>query len=324
MGRRRVGGGFVRFYVSQLVRVSHSLIVSAGLLGLIIATGCGSSNWTASQRQTAPTVADVANMAAATTAASTAASATSSTAASTTASSTAQASPAFAAVASASIPTVLLFVGTGTSSGDVAAVKTMLGNMKLTYATATSSQLNGMSESQIKAYKMFLMPGGDAITISKNLAKTAIVNLHNAIVNDGMHYLGICAGSFFAGDSGLYDYLKLTPPGVWFNFYADEFKGITKAALEIKGANGITLDQYWQNGPQLSGWGQVVGRYPDGTPAIVEGKSGNGWVILSGVHPEAPQSWRSGMTFTTTAAVDNAYAQTLVTAALSGTSLPHF
>src|SRR2546430_8702508 len=33
---------------------------------------------------------------------------------------------------------------------------------------------------------------------------------------------------------------------------------------------------------QFTGWGAVVGRYPDGTPAIVEGKSGDGWVILSG------------------------------------------
>ena len=31
-----------------------------------------------------------------------------------------------------------------------------------------------------------------------------------------------------------------------------------------------------------------------------------------------------GVRFTTTAAVDNAYAQTLLTAALNGTSLPHY
>jgi DMSO/TMAO reductase YedYZ molybdopterin-dependent catalytic subunit len=67
-----------------------------------------------------------------------------------------------------------------------------------------------------------------------------------------------------------------------------------------------------------------VGKYPDGTPAIVEGKSGNGWVILSGIHAEAPSSWRGGMTFTTSVAVDNAYAGALVTAALNGTSLPHY
>jgi glutamine amidotransferase-like uncharacterized protein len=263
--------------------------VPAGLLAIIISTGCGSSNWSASQPQMPPSVADVAAR----------------------------------AVAGASTPAVLLFVGTGTSSGSVAAVKTILGNLNLTYATATSSQLNAMSEAQLKAYKLLFVPGGNAITISKNLSHTTTTNIRNAIMSDGLHYVGICAGAFFAGNSGLYNYLNLTP-GVWFNYYADEFKGIYKAALEIKGSNGAQLDQYWENGPQLSGWGQVVGKYPDGTPAITEFKAGNGWVILSGVHPEAPQSWRSGMTFTTSAAVDNAYAQTLVTAALNGTSLPHF
>jgi biotin protein ligase-like protein len=278
----------VHFYVSsQLVRISHSLIVSAGLLALIICTGCGSSSF--SHPQTPLSVADVAAR----------------------------------AVTSPSTPPVLLFVGTGTSSPDVAAVKTILGNLKLTYATATSSQLNAMSESSLKAYKLLLIPGGNAITISQNLNSSTITNVHNAIVNDGVHYLGICAGGFFADNAGIYDYLKLTG-NVWFDYYEDEYDGIHKNAVEITAPNGSQLDQYWENGPQLSGWGQIVGKYPDGTPAITEGYSGKGWVILSGVHPEAPDSWRSGMHFTTSAAVDNAYAATLVTAALNGTSLPHF
>jgi glutamine amidotransferase-like uncharacterized protein len=89
-------------------------------------------------------------------------------------------------------------------------------------------------------------------------------------------------------------------------------------------AAGPTLDQYWEDGPELSGWGAVVGKYPDGTPAIVEGSSGSGWVVLSGVHPEAPAEWRHGMTFMTSAATDEAYAWTLIEAALNRTSLPHF
>lgn len=278
----------MRFYFAHLVRVSRPLIVSAGLLALIISTGCGSSNWSASQPQTPLSVADVA---------------------------------ARAAAGAPTPPPVLLFVGTGTTSGDVAAVKTILGNLKLSYATATSSQLNAMSESALKAYKLFLMPGGNAITISKGLTRTATTNLHNAIVNDGLHYLGICAGGFFAGGSG-YNFLNLMSNV--FDFYEDEYDGIYKEAVEVTGSNGTKLDQYWQNGPQLSGWGQIVGKYPDGTTAIAQGKAGKGWVILSGVHPEAPQGWRGGMTFTTSAAVDNAYAKTLVTAALNGTTLPHF
>ena len=65
-------------------------------------------------------------------------------------------------------------------------------------------------------------------------------------------------------------------------------------------------------------------KYSYGTPAIVEGSSGKGWVILCGVHPEAPESWRRGMTFATPASIDNAYAGRLIDAALHGTCLPHY
>lgn len=280
----------MQFCATPLLHVCRRLTAAAGLLALIIAAGCGAPNLPLTNQQKSMSVADVAAHLA----------------------------------AGGSIPTVLLFNGTGTSSGDVSAVETILRNLKLSYATANSSQLNGMSASAMAAYKLFLMPGGSAMTISKNLKSATITNLHNAIVNNGLHYLGICAGAFFAGDSGVYHYLALTPHGVWFNYYADEFKGIHKAALEIKASNGSKLDQYWEDGPQLSGWGSIVGKYPDGTPAIVEGMAGNGWVILCGVHPEAPSSWRTGMTFTTSVATDNAYAQALVTYALGGTKMPHY
>ena len=109
-----------------------------------------------------------------------------------------------------------------------------------------------------------------------------------------------------------------------FGFYAAENRGIRKAAVAITLAGGPTLEQYWEDGPQLSGWGDVVGKYPDGTPAIVEGTFGNGWVILTGVHAEAPESWRHGMAFNTPATEDNSFASTLIKAALNRTSLSHF
>lgn len=219
-------------------------------------------------------------------------------------------------------PLILLFNGTGTSSTDVTAVETILTTNKLTYSTANSSQLEAMSVTQLKAYKLLIVPGGNSITIGDNLTSSATTNIHDAVVNDGLHYLGICAGGFFGGYS-IYNGLNLTS-GVWFNFYEDYNDGISKEAVEISSPGAASLDQYWQDGPQFTGWGSIVGKYPDGTPAIVEGSSGKGWVILSGVHPEAPASWRSGMTFTTSVAVDNAYAGTLVLAALNGTSLPHY
>lgn len=179
-----------------------------------------------------------------------------------------------------------------------------------------------MSASQLRTFKLLIVPGGDSITIGENLNSSTTAKVHDAIIENGLHYLGICAGSFFGGYSE-YNGLNLTS-GVWFNFYADYFDGIDKAAVEISTPESGRMDQYWQEGPQLSGWGDVVAKYPDGVPAIVEGKSGNGWVILSGVHPEAPADWRYGMTFTTSVETDNAYAGTLVEAALNGTWLPHY
>jgi glutamine amidotransferase-like uncharacterized protein len=197
-----------------------------------------------------------------------------------------------------------------------------LSSNKLGYATANSSQLDNMSQSELAAYKLFLVPGGNSISIGEGLTSTATNNVHNAVTLDGLHYLGICAGGFFGGYSE-YNGLNLTS-GVWFNFFEDYYDGIDKAAVEIAAPNGNKLDQYWQEGPQFTGWGNIVGKYPDGTPAIVEGQSGKGWVILSGIHAEAPTSWRYEMTFTTSVQTDNAYAYTLIEAALNGTSLAHF
>ena len=73
----------------------------------------------------------------------------------------------------------------------------------------------------------------------------------------------------------------------------------------------------WEDGPELSGWGATVATYPDGKPAVVEGFAGDGWVVLVGVHPEAPESWRRGMTFAAPASASNAYAMALIDAALN-------
>jgi glutamine amidotransferase-like uncharacterized protein len=219
-------------------------------------------------------------------------------------------------------PPVLLFNGTGTSASDVVAIETILAADKLAYSTANSSQLNGMSQAQLQAYQLLIVPGGNSITIGNNLNPSTSDKIHDAVTNGGLNYLGVCAGGFFGGAS-IYNGLNLTS-GVWFDFYKDESKGIHKAAVQISNPNSGSLDQYWQDGPQFSGWGSIVGEYPNGAPAIVEGRAGQGWVILVGIHPEAPASWRYGMNFTTSVAADNAYAITLVNAALKGTSLPHY
>jgi glutamine amidotransferase-like uncharacterized protein len=222
---------------------------------------------------------------------------------------------------SSAVPPILLFNGTGTSPNDVAAVETILRDNQHSYSTVNSRQLNSMAESQFMAYRLLIIPGGNYIDMGNGLTSNTTANIHNA-VQGGLNYLGICAGGLLAGDAPC-NSLNLTS-GVRFGFYAAVNRGVHKAAVAITGVEPPVLEHYWEDGPEFTGCGAVVGKYPDGTPAIVEGMSGKGWVILCGVHPEAPTSWRRGMTFATPASIDNAYAGKLIDAALHGTSLPHY
>jgi biotin protein ligase-like protein len=217
---------------------------------------------------------------------------------------------------------VLIYTGTGTSSSDVAALEGVLNTLKVGYLTADAGQLNAMSAAQLGGYKLLIVPGGDSITIGQNISGSASANIRIAVTQYGVHYLGICAGAFFGGSS-IYNGVDLTS-GVSFDFYADESKGIHVEALDISFPNSSPLNVYWQDGPQLSGWGSPVAKFPDGTPAIAEGNSGNGFVMFTGVHLEAPAGWRAGIKFTTPLSVDVAYAGTVIQAALKGTPLPHF
>ena len=216
---------------------------------------------------------------------------------------------------------ILLFNGAGTSPNDVKAVEAVLKNGGHAYATADSARLNGMSEEQLLAYRLLIIPGGNYLTIANHLTPGAATNVHNA-VGSGLNFLGICAGGLLAGNTTT-NSLNLTA-GARVGFYAVVNRGIHKAAVPITVVGAPAIEHYWEDGPQFADWGDVVGKYPDGTPAIVEGTSGKGFVILCGVHPEAPEKWRHGMNFSTAASAANAYAGTLVNAALHGTRLPHY
>ena len=208
---------------------------------------------------------------------------------------------------------VLLFEGKGTSPRDVAAVEAVLDRRGLAYAIADSDQLNRLDVAQLRSYRLLIVPGGNFIDIGNSVTTTATANIRQA-VDEGMNYLGLCAGAFFASDS-VFNSVNLTS-GVRFRFYSAEARGVRKAAVLVTDAQGRALDQYWEDGPDLSGWGDVVARYPDGTPAVAQGAYGKGFVVLSGIHPEAPEAWRRGIPFRRSVRDDNAFAGELIDAAL--------
>jgi glutamine amidotransferase-like uncharacterized protein len=137
-----------------------------------------------------------------------------------------------------------------------------------------------------------------------------------------LNYLGICAGGFLAGDTRNNSFN--IAEGVPFKFYSAEDKGIRKAAVAVSNADGTIIEQYWEDGPQFSGWGEVVSKYPDGTPATVQGSYGSGWVVLTGVHAEAPESWRKEFYFSTSIENSHQYATELIKAAMERAVIPHF
>jgi glutamine amidotransferase-like uncharacterized protein len=215
---------------------------------------------------------------------------------------------------------ILLFSGRGTSSNDVAAIEGILRERGLPYSTASSAQLDVMSGSELKTYRLLVMPGGNFIDIGNGLTTSTTAKLRRA-VESGLGYFSVCAGAFFAGASP-YNGLKLTD-GVRFSFYTLENHGIRKAPVTVHTAASASIEVYWEDGPQLVGWGEPIARYPDGTPAVVQGKYGNGWVVLTGVHPEAPESWRRGLAFTAPPGPSLGFAATLIDAALNAKPLPH-
>ena len=216
-------------------------------------------------------------------------------------------------------PDILLFNGRGTSANDVAALESILRERHWNYSTASSARLDAMSEAELKAYRLLIVPGGNFEEIGNALRADTTARLRGA-VGSGLNYLGICAGAFFAGASP-YNGLNLAS-GARFPFYALEDQGIRKAPVAITTADGPTIEVYWEDGPQLTGWGETVARYPDNTPAVVQGTFGQGWVVLTGVHAEAPESWRRDLAFTTPAAPSHAFAARLIDAALHRTPLP--
>jgi glutamine amidotransferase-like uncharacterized protein len=87
-----------------------------------------------------------------------------------------------------------------------------------------------MSESELRAYRLLLVPGGNFVEIGNGLTSSATTRLRNAIQH-GLNYFGVCGGAFFGGNSP-YNGLNLTS-GVKFGFYAAEGRGIRKAAVPI-------------------------------------------------------------------------------------------
>lgn len=123
-----------------------------------------------------------------------------------------------------------------------------------------------------------------------------------------------------AESSTLYNVFNLA--GTWFDFYNASLVDMVWTTF----ADGSRRDLVYWEGPYIRNFGSVIAKYPNGLAAIAEGKVGKGFVVVSGVHPEAPADWRYGMPDADADGVtaDVTYAANLIAAAYTKTMLPHY
>lgn len=140
---------------------------------------------------------------------------------------------------------------------------------------------------------IWIQPGGKSTAVGRAMTE-ALKNRIRAFVHGGGAYVGFCAGGFYAterigttrdrglglivGRSRLYRKVK------------DE------AAILDLSWGGSRRQVYWEGGPAFypppSGAGvDITATYPDGSAASIRGIYGTGRVYVTGMHPEAPQSW---------------------------------
>ena len=224
----------------------------------------------------------------------------------------------------------LVFNGVGAWQDEVTSLESILTSHGANYQEVNSAQLDAMSVDEIAKFGLMIFPGGAGGTMAAGVSAATHANLREAVQVRGVSYIGFCAGSFVAvapapaaGQDVSYGFGVVAGPEL--GYYMLENQGVTAAMTLESFADGTTRDLVWYGGPITPNSPKgVIAKYPTGDPAISEMWSGNGFVILSGVHPAAPQSTRTAFGMTDTDGLDFDLAWTLLSAALNQTVLPAF
>lgn len=215
----------------------------------------------------------------------------------------------------------LIVDGSGVASVDTDSITGILDGLGMTWTTLGPSSLENMKAADFQKYGMIVVPGGTAKTISDSLSASTREAIRQAVVEGGVGYIGFCAGAFLTGSYADWG-LKIT--GMDFPYYKLEDQGVTADMVDVSFPDGSNRALLWYGGPELTGFGQTVARYPDGNAAIAEAWVGKGFVMLSGPHPEGPQSWRDSFSLNDRDGLDFALAGQMFQAVLHQSPLRSF
>ena len=163
----------------------------------------------------------------------------------------------------------------------------------MSYEEVDSKGLDEMPLDQLTSFGALVVPGGYAPTITASLSAQTHAKLREAVQVRGMSYLGFCAGAWLAvapapaaGQDVAYGVGLVDGPVLQENYL--EKQGLEFKIVQAEFPGGAKRDLLWYGGPITpEAPGGVVARYPDGTAAITQVHSGQGFVTLSGLHPTA-------------------------------------
>ncbi|HUP56696.1 MAG TPA: hypothetical protein VM598_04530, partial [Bdellovibrionota bacterium] len=190
--------------------------------------------------------------------------------------------------------------GAGTSESDAQSLMSIVASHGMSYRVADSAAIESMSLDDLGRFKVIIWPGGDSNVMTDGLSAAAREKVRQAVVSRGVPYVGFCAGAWMAvgptplsGSQPIWGFSILN--GDYLKMYHPNGQTPVAAMVWTSFADGSSRDLVWWGGPYLPSYaGSVVARYPDGSAAILKAQAGNGFVVLSGPHPEAPQDWRTG------------------------------
>ncbi len=175
---------------------------------------------------------------------------------------------------------MLIYSGSGTWAAEVSDTKQNLDALGIQYEVKNS--LSGVDYNQ---YAAIFMPGGNAGTEGLGIGNSELGRL-SAAVNNGLNYLGNCAGAFLAGRSGGNGLNMVNQNIDYVPDYNSKYGGGAQIATPVKLWDGTTRDLMFYGGPGLDGvQGRTLGTFSNGTAGIKSFQQGSGQVILDAFHP---------------------------------------
>jgi glutamine amidotransferase-like uncharacterized protein len=225
---------------------------------------------------------------------------------------------------------VLIYDGASSWEAEVDSLAEILASHQVPYREVSSAELDAMSLENLSGYSLLIIPGGDAPTITNSLSAQTHARLRAAVQERGLSYLGFCAGAWLAispapepGHDVSYGIGFVSGPIQQETIYHKQGKEF--AIVDASLADGTKRDLLWYGGPITPNVsGGVIARYPDGNPAITEMWSGQGLVIVSGLHPAATQGVFATLGVTSRNGVSFDLAWKLLDAGIRQQPLPGF